>query len=102
MKLDPGMHIGLHLVFFGKTGVTTLTEAAQLLQKISKAAATQRDWETILTGELEYNSRMRKCAEISKEVPPESQKRSQSRKSLKKRTSSQELPRALTSANQIK
>jgi hypothetical protein len=22
MKLDPGMHIGLHLVFFGKTGVT--------------------------------------------------------------------------------
>jgi hypothetical protein len=23
MKLDPGMHIGVHLVFFGKTGVTT-------------------------------------------------------------------------------
>jgi hypothetical protein len=22
MKLDPDMHIGLHLVFFGKTGVT--------------------------------------------------------------------------------
>jgi hypothetical protein len=22
MKLDPGMHIGLHLVFFGKIGVT--------------------------------------------------------------------------------
>jgi hypothetical protein len=22
MKLDLGMHIGLHLVFFGKTGVT--------------------------------------------------------------------------------
>jgi hypothetical protein len=22
MKLDHGMHIGLHLVFFGKTGVT--------------------------------------------------------------------------------
>jgi hypothetical protein len=22
VKLDPGMHIGLHLVFFGKTGVT--------------------------------------------------------------------------------
>jgi hypothetical protein len=21
MKLDPGMHIGLHFVFFGKTGV---------------------------------------------------------------------------------
>jgi hypothetical protein len=24
MKLDPGMHIGLHLVFFGKSGVTFL------------------------------------------------------------------------------
>jgi hypothetical protein len=24
MKIDPGMHMGLHLVFFGKTGVTTL------------------------------------------------------------------------------
>jgi hypothetical protein len=23
MKLDPGMHIGLHLVFFEKTGVTS-------------------------------------------------------------------------------
>jgi hypothetical protein len=22
MKLDPGMHIGLHFVFFGKTDVT--------------------------------------------------------------------------------
>jgi hypothetical protein len=22
MKIDPDMHIGLHLVFFGKTGVT--------------------------------------------------------------------------------
>jgi hypothetical protein len=21
MKIDPGMHIGLHLVFFGKTGM---------------------------------------------------------------------------------
>jgi hypothetical protein len=24
MKLDPGMHIGMHLVFFGKAGVTQL------------------------------------------------------------------------------
>jgi hypothetical protein len=23
MKLDPDMHIGMHLVFFGKSGVTT-------------------------------------------------------------------------------
>jgi hypothetical protein len=26
MKIDPGMHIGLHLVFFGKTGVTLLRQ----------------------------------------------------------------------------
>jgi hypothetical protein len=49
----------------------TLTEAAQLLQKISRAAAVRRDWETRLAGELEYNSRMKKCAEISKEATPE-------------------------------
>jgi hypothetical protein len=49
----------------------TLTEAAQLLQKISKAAAMRRDWETRLAGEPEYNSRMKKCAEFSKEATPE-------------------------------
>jgi hypothetical protein len=49
----------------------TLTEAAQLLQKISKAAAMRRDWETRLTKEPEHNSRMRKCAEFSKEATPE-------------------------------
>jgi hypothetical protein len=46
----------------------TLTEAAQLLQKISKAAAMRRDWETRLVGETEHNSRMKMCAEISKEA----------------------------------
>jgi hypothetical protein len=40
-------------------------EAAQLLQKISKAAAMRSDWETRLAGEPEYNSRMKKCAQIS-------------------------------------
>jgi hypothetical protein len=49
----------------------TLTEAAQLLQKVSKAAAMQRDWETRLAEEQEYNSRKMKCAEISKEATPE-------------------------------
>jgi hypothetical protein len=49
----------------------TLTEAAQLLQKISKAAAMRRDWETRLVREPEYNSRMKKCAEFSKEATPE-------------------------------
>jgi hypothetical protein len=48
----------------------TLTEVAQLLQKISKAAAMRRDWETRLTEEPEYNSRMKKCAEFSKEETP--------------------------------
>jgi hypothetical protein len=46
----------------------TLTEAAQLLQKISKAAAMRRDWEIRLAEELEYNSRKKKCAEFSKET----------------------------------
>jgi hypothetical protein len=49
----------------------TLTKAAQLLQKISRAAAMQRDWETRLAEEPEYNSRMNKCAEFSKEATPE-------------------------------
>jgi hypothetical protein len=49
----------------------TLTEAAQLLQKISKAAAMRRDWETRLAEEPEYNPRMNKCAEFSKEATPE-------------------------------
>jgi hypothetical protein len=44
----------------------TLTEAAQLLQKISKAAAMRRDWETRLAEEPEYNLRKRKCSEFSK------------------------------------
>jgi hypothetical protein len=80
----------------------TLTEAAQLLQKISKTAAMQRDWGTKLAEEPKYNSWMKKCAEFSKEAPRKSQKRSQSRKSLKKSISSQELPQALTSPYQMK
>jgi hypothetical protein len=43
-----------------------LTEAAQLVQKVSKAAAMRRDWETRLAEEPEYHSRKRKCAEFSK------------------------------------
>jgi hypothetical protein len=31
----------------------------------------QRDWETRLAEEPEYNSRMKKCAEFSKEATPE-------------------------------
>jgi hypothetical protein len=46
----------------------TLMEAAQLLQKISKAMAMRRDWETRLAGEPEHNSMMKTCAEISKEA----------------------------------
>jgi hypothetical protein len=48
----------------------TLMEAAQLLQKNSKAAAMRRDWETRLAEEPEYNSRKKKCAEFSKEATP--------------------------------
>jgi hypothetical protein len=49
----------------------TLTEATQLLQKISKAAAMRIDWEIRLAGEPEHNSRMKECAEFSKEATPE-------------------------------
>jgi DNA recombination-dependent growth factor C len=80
----------------------TLTEATQLLQKISKAVAMRRDWETRLAGALEYNQSKKKCAEFSNEATRKSQKGSQSRESLKESTSSQELPRALTSPNQMK
>jgi hypothetical protein len=52
----------------------TLTEAAQLLQKISKVATMRRDRETRLVGELEHNSRMKMCAEISKEATLEVKK----------------------------
>jgi hypothetical protein len=44
----------------------TLMEAAQFLQKISKAAAMRRDWETRLAGASEHNSMMKTYAEISK------------------------------------
>jgi hypothetical protein len=46
----------------------TLMETAQLLQKICKAAAMRRYWEIRLAGESEHNSRMKTCAEISKEA----------------------------------
>jgi hypothetical protein len=49
----------------------TLMEAAQLLQKISKAAAMRSDWETRLAGEPEHNSKMKTCVENSKEATPE-------------------------------
>jgi hypothetical protein len=49
----------------------TLMEAAQLLQKISKAAAMWRDWKTRLAGEPKHNSRMKTCAKISNEATSE-------------------------------
>jgi hypothetical protein len=42
----------------------TLTEAAQLLQKIRKAAAMQRDWETRLSGKPECDTSARPLAGI--------------------------------------
>jgi hypothetical protein len=55
----------------GDLMLKTLTEAAQLLQKIIKVAAMRRDWETRLVEEPEYNSRKKKGAEFSKEATPE-------------------------------
>jgi hypothetical protein len=59
----------------------TLTEATQLLQKISKAAAMRRDWESQLSGGLKHDSRMKTCAEISKKAAPEDKKEEPIRRS---------------------
>jgi hypothetical protein len=50
------------------------TLAVQLLHKISKAAAMQKDWETRLSGEPEHDSKMKTCAEISKKATLEVKK----------------------------
>jgi hypothetical protein len=80
-RLDFSSDVLLHTFFFSLTPSCiqhvqmcargdlmekTLTEAAQPLQKISKAASMRRDWETRLAEEPEYDSRMKKCAEFSK------------------------------------
>jgi hypothetical protein len=80
----------------------TLTEAAELLQKISKAAAMRRDWETRLAGESNTIRASRSVLNFLKRQPWKLQKRSQSQKSLNRNTSSQELPRVLTSSYLIK
>jgi hypothetical protein len=45
----------------------TLTEAAQLLQKNSKAVAMRRDWETRLARELEHETCGRAGTKFTKE-----------------------------------
>jgi hypothetical protein len=52
----------------------TLTEAAQLLQKISKAAAMQRDSETRLSGKPECDISLRPLAGIFRNTVPEEKK----------------------------
>jgi hypothetical protein len=52
----------------------TLTKAAQLLQKLSKAVAMRRDWETRLSRGTKHDSRMKTHAEIFKKVVPEDKK----------------------------
>jgi hypothetical protein len=48
----------------------------------------RRDWETRLAVEPKHNSRMKTCAEISKEATPKVTKEEPIPKSLKKSTSS--------------
>jgi hypothetical protein len=52
----------------------TLMEAAQLLQKISKATAMQRDWETRLSGKPECDTSVRPLAGIFRNTVPEEKK----------------------------
>jgi hypothetical protein len=43
MKLDPGMHIGMHLVFFGKSGVTlTCYVEKEILRKLTNEEVVHR------------------------------------------------------------
>jgi hypothetical protein len=53
----------------------TLTEAAQLLQKISKAVAMQRDWETRLSGKPKCDTSVRPLAGIFRNTVPEEKKK---------------------------
>jgi hypothetical protein len=69
----------------------TLTEAAQLLQKVSKAATMRRDWEKDLWKSRNRIQGRRSLLIFLKRQPRKSQKRNQSWKSLNKNTSSQEL-----------
>jgi hypothetical protein len=65
-SLTPGCMQHVEMCAGGDLMEKTLTEAAQLLQKISKAAAMRRDWKKKIAEEPEYNSRKKKCAEFSK------------------------------------
>jgi hypothetical protein len=80
----------------------TLTEAAHLLQKISKAAAMQRDWETRLVAESEYNLRKKKCAEFSKEATPEVTKEEPIPEKPEEEHIKSRTTRALTSSYQMR
>jgi hypothetical protein len=53
----------------------TLTEAAQLLQKISKAVAMQGDWETRLSGKPVCDTNVRPLAGIFRNTVPEEKKK---------------------------
>jgi hypothetical protein len=49
-------------------------EVAQLIQKISKAEAMQRDWETRLSGKPECDTSLRPLAGILRNTVPEEKK----------------------------
>jgi hypothetical protein len=79
----------------------TVTEAAQLLQKISKVVAMQRDWQTRLSGKSECDTSVRPLAEIFRNTVP--QEKSQSRKRLKKLNMRKlELSRRVITSRQAK
>jgi hypothetical protein len=80
----------------------TLTEADQLLQKISKAATMRREGETRLAGEPEHNSRMKMCAEISKEATPEVTKEEPILEKLEEEHIKSRTTMSLTSPKQMK
>jgi hypothetical protein len=52
MKLDPGMHIGMHLVFFGKAGVTPRRGAYTALSSANTGKGSPRCAEEKRRGRL--------------------------------------------------
>jgi hypothetical protein len=80
MKIDPGMHIGLHLVFFGKTGVTVYRRSFSYPMHMIQNACNLR-YKDAYTSSNICHAKCKKCTKKSytyatKELPHTQHKRS--------------------------
>jgi hypothetical protein len=95
LRLDFSGDILLHTFFFSLT--PSCMQHIQMcaggdLMKKTLTAAMRRDWESRLAGEPEYNSRIKMCAEISKEATPEVTKEEPILKKLEEHIKSRTTP----------